>query len=170
MQLNKNIVLIGMMGAGKSTIGYLLSKKLGFKFIDVDRAIEKKTGEKITNIFKLKGEEYFREIEEKITLKILKSEKSVVALGGGSFLNSNIRKEALSKSITVWLDWNNSTILKRIYKSKKRPVTFGASNLEISQMISNRSKIYSLSKFKINCEKISKNMIVKKIVTLYEKF
>ena len=169
MQLNKKIVLVGMMGSGKSTIGYLLSKKLGLKFIDTDHAIENETGERIANIFKFKGEEYFRKIEEKITLKILKSENCIIALGGGSFLNANIRREALSKCITIWLNWNNATILKRISKSKKRPMAFGVSNFEMSQMISSRSKIYSLSKFKINCEKISKNMIVKKIVTIYER-
>ena len=169
MQLNKNIVLIGMMGSGKSTIGYLLSKKLRFKFIDIDQAIEIETGEKIADIFKFKGEEYFRKIEEKITVKILKSQNSVIALGGGAFLNENIRKEALSKCITVWLNWNNTTILKRIAKSKKRPLAFGIKNSEIIQMIAKRSKTYSLSKFKINCEKISKNMIVKKIVAIYER-
>ena len=169
MQLNKKIVLVGMMGSGKSTIGYLLSKKLGLKFIDTDRAIEKETGARIANIFKFKGEDYFRKIEEKITLKILKSEDCIIALGGGSFLNTNIRREILSKCITIWLNWNNTTILKRISKSKKRPMAFGISNLEMNQMISSRSKIYSLSKFKINCEKLSKNMIVKKIVTIYER-
>ena len=169
MQLNKNIVLIGMMGSGKSTIGYLLSKKLRFKFIDIDKAIEIETGEKIADIFKFKGEEYFRKIEEKITVKILKSQNSVIALGGGSFLNENIRKEAISKCITVWLNWNNATILKRIAKSKKRPLSFGIKNSDIIQMINKRSKTYSLSKFKINCEKITKNMIVKKIVAIYER-
>ena len=67
MQLNKSIVLVGMMGSGKSTIGYLLSKKLALKFIDIDREIEKETNEKIVNIFKFQGEENFRKIEEKIT-------------------------------------------------------------------------------------------------------
>ena len=147
MQLNKKIVLVGMMGSGKSTIGYLLSKKLGLKFIDTDHAIEKETGEKIANIFKFKGEDYFRKIEEKITLKILKSENHIISLGGGSFLNANIRREALSKCITIWLNWSNATILKRISKSKKRPMAFGVSNFEMSQMISSRSKIYSSIEF-----------------------
>ena len=169
MQLDKSIVLIGMMGSGKSTIGYLLSKKLGFKFIDIDHVIENETNEKIANIFKLKGEEYFRKIEEKITMKVLKSQNSVIALGGGGFLNVNIRKETLSKCITIWLNWNNLTILKRIAKSKKRPIAFGSSNSEIIQMISYRSKVYALSKYKINCEKLSKNMIVKKILKIYER-
>ena len=107
MQLNKKIVLVGMMGSGKSTIGYLLSKKLGLKFIDTDHAIENQTGERIANIFKFKGEDYFRKIEEKITLKILKSENCIIALGGGSFLKANIKKEYIKRIIfklkNVWL-------------------------------------------------------------------
>ena len=70
MQLNKKIVLVGMMGSGKSTIGYLLSKKLGLKFIDTDHAIENETGERIANIFKFKGEDYIRKIEEKIAFEM----------------------------------------------------------------------------------------------------
>ena len=69
MNLNKNIVLIGMMGSGKSTIGYLLSKSTNLKHVDIDKLIEKETGLKIYDIFEKKGEEYFRNLEEKITLK-----------------------------------------------------------------------------------------------------
>ena len=86
MDLNKNIVLIGMMGSGKSTIGYLLSKNINFNFLDVDKHIEKETNLKIHDIFQKKGENYFRDIEEKITLKLLKSKGKVIALGGGGFL------------------------------------------------------------------------------------
>ena len=64
MNLNKNIVLIGMMGSGKSTVGYLLSKSINLKFLDVDRIIEKETGSKIYDIFQIKGEAYFRNLEQ----------------------------------------------------------------------------------------------------------
>ena len=80
MNLNKNIVLIGMMGSGKSTIGYLLSKSTNLKYVDIDKLIEKEAGLKIYNIFEKKGEEYFRNLEEKITLKLLKNKKNI--LGG----------------------------------------------------------------------------------------
>jgi len=169
MQLNKNIVLLGMMGSGKSTIGYLLSKKLDLKFKDVDKIIEKETEHKISWIFESKGENYFRELEEKITLQLLKSDKNIISLGGGAFINESVRKQVLSKSLSFWLYWNNSTIIKRIFKSKKRPIAFKASSFEINKLITDRSKIYSLANFKINCEKLSKNMIIKKIIDIYEK-
>ena len=169
MQLNKNIVLLGMMGSGKSTIGYLLSKKLDLKFKDVDKIIEKETEHKISWIFESKGENYFRELEEKITLQLLKSDKNIISLGGGAFINENVRKQVLSKSLSFWLYWNNSTIIKRIFKSKKRPIAFKASSFEINKLITDRSKIYSLANYKINCEKLSKNMILKKIIDIYEK-
>ena len=169
MQLNKNIVLLGMMGSGKSTIGYLLSKKLDLKFKDVDKIIEKETEHKISWIFESKGENYFRELEEKITLQLLKSDKNIISLGGGAFINENVRKEVLSKSLSFWLYWNNSTIIKRISKSKKRPIVFKSSSFEINKLIADRSKIYSLANYKINCEKLSKNMIIKKIIDIYEK-
>ena len=169
MQLNKNIVLLGMMGSGKSTIGYLLSKKLDLKFKDVDKIIEKETEHKISWIFESKGENYFRELEEKITLQLLKSDKNIISLGGGAFINESVRKQVLSKSLSFWLYWNNSTIIKRIFKSKKRPIAFKASSFEINKLITDRSKIYSLANYKINCEKLSKNMIIKKIIDIYEK-
>ena len=169
MQLNKNIVLLGMMGSGKSTIGYLLSKKLDLKFKDVDKIIEKETEHKISWIFESKGENYFRELEEEITLRLLKSDKNIISLGGGAFINESVRKQVLSKSLSFWLYWNNSTIIKRIFKSKKRPIAFKASSFEINKLITDRSKIYSLANYKINCEKLSKNMIIKKIIDIYEK-
>ena len=101
MNLNKNIVLLGMMGSGKSTIGFLLSKKINCSFLDVDKFIEKETNLKIHDIFQKKGENYFRDIEEKITLKLLKNKGKVISLGGGGFLNKNIRKEILKNQSKI---------------------------------------------------------------------
>ena len=169
MNLNKNIVLLGMMGSGKSTIGYLLSKNINFNFLDVDKFIEKEAGLKIYDIFKKKGEIYFRNLEEKVTLRLLKSNENIISLGGGGFLNKNIRKEILKNHISFWLNWNNSTIINRIKKSKKRPIAFNSNENILKKMMIERSNIYSEAKFKINCETLSKNVIVKKILKLYEK-
>ena len=169
MVLNKNIVLIGMMGSGKSTIGYLLSKKIGAKFEDIDKTIEIETGHKINDIFAKKGELYFRNLEEKITLRLLKSKRKIISLGGGGFINKNIRKEVLNNNLSFWLNWKNSTLIKRIKKSKKRPVAFYSNKNNLKKLISERSKIYSEANFKINCETLSKNMIVNQIIDFYEK-
>ena len=169
MNLNKkNIVLIGMMGSGKSTIGYLLSKTIDLKFIDIDKTIEKETSLKIHNIFEKKGEAYFRNLEEKITLKFLKSKRKIISLGGGGFLNKNIRKETLINNVSFWLNWKSKTIIKRIYKSKKRPLAFDVSENDLKKIIIERSKTYSEANFKINCESLTKNMIVNQIKNLYE--
>ena len=170
MDLNKkNIVLIGMMGSGKSTIGYLLSKSIDLKFIDIDKAIEKEIGLKIHNIFEKKGETYFRNLEEKISLKFLKSKRKIISLGGGGFLNRNIRKETLINNVSFWLNWKSTTIIKRIYKSKKRPLAFNSNENDLKKIIIQRSKTYSEANFKINCESLTKNMIVNQIKSLYEK-
>ena len=169
MKSNKNLVLLGMMGSGKSTIGYLLSKNLNIKFNDVDEIIEREEGCKISKIFEKKGEIYFRKIEERISLKLLRSNKKIISLGGGGFINDNVRNEVLSNHISFWLDWNNSTLINRIKSSKKRPIAFNSTENQIKKLIYERSKMYSMANFKINCEKFSKNEIVKKIKDIYEK-
>ena len=169
MILNKNIVLVGMMGSGKSAIGYLLSKSTNLKHVDIDKLIEKETGIKIYDIFEKKGEEYFRNLEEKITLKLLKNKKNIISLGGGGFINKNIRKEVLNNNISFWLNWRSSTIIKRILKSKKRPLTKNATENDLKKLINDRLKIYSEANFKINCENLKKSMITKQIIEIYEK-
>ena len=93
----------------------------------------------------------------------------IISLGGGAFLNKNIRKEILKNHISFWLSWKNSTIIKRILKSKKRPIAFNSTESDLKKLITERSDIYSKANFKINCETFTKNMIVKQIVDLYEK-
>ena len=169
MQSKKNLVLIGMMGAGKSTIGRFLSKKLDLEFLDVDKKIEKEEGNKIYEIFQKNGENYFRKLEEKISLNLLDLNNKIISLGGGGFLNNRIREEVLSKSLSFWLNWHSSTLIKRISKSKKRPLVSNLNENKIKKLILDRSKIYYLANYKINCEKLTKNEIVNKIKYIYEK-
>ena len=168
MNLKKNLVFLGMMGSGKSSIGYLVSKKLNLSFIDIDNLIEAKTNMTIAEIFKEKGEDHFRVIEKKITLKTLKNIGAVVSLGGGGFINNEIRKEVLTNHFSFWLDWEDSILLKRIKDSKKRPLAFQLKDQQIRQLIKKRLKIYSKAQFKINCNKLTKTEIVKKIIKIYE--
>jgi len=165
---NKNLVFLGMMGSGKSSIGNLVSKKLDLPFIDIDSLIVENTGMSVSEIFEKKGEDYFRNLEEKITLKYLKRIKNVISLGGGGFINNKIRKEILAKHFSFWLNWDESILIRRIKNSKKRPLAFKSTNQEIRIIIKNRSKIYSNAQFKINCNNLTKTEIVKKIIKIYE--
>ncbi len=168
MKSKRNLVLLGMMGSGKSTIGYLLSKSLDLEFCDIDLIIEKEVGCKIAEIFNREGESSFRKIEEKTSIKILKLKNKVISLGGGAFLNENIRKEVLSNNISFWLDWKKDTLINRIKRNNKRPIVNNSDENELKKLISKRIKIYSMADFKINCEKFSKNEIIEKIADIYE--
>ena len=168
MNLNKNLVFLGMMGSGKSSIGNLVSKKLNLPFIDVDNLIVESTGMSISEIFDKKSESYFRNLEEKITLKCLQKNKNVISLGGGGFINAKIRKEILTNHLSFWLKWDESILIRRIKDNKKRPLVFKSTSQEIRSIIKNRSKIYSNAQFKINCNNLTKTEIVKKIIKIYE--
>ena len=168
MKLNKNLVLVGMMGSGKSSIGKIVSKKLEFEFIDTDNKIEEIEKKPISEIFKKNGEKYFRNIEEETTLKSLKLKNKVIALGGGGFLNPNIRKYILNKCISVWLNWKNEKLIDRIKNSKKRPLANKLNSSELIKLIIKRTTIYNLSHYKINCDKLNKKQIVNKIIEYYE--
>jgi len=169
MKLNKNLVLLGMMGSGKSTIGLSISKKLNTNFFDIDKIIEEDQGMRISEIFEKKGEKFFRNIEEKTTLGILKSSQSVISLGGGSWLNEKIRKEIkLNNNISFWLNWDTAIILNRIKKNNRRPLIKDLNETQIQKLILKRSKVYSKADFEINCDKLTKEQIIKKILKIYE--
>ena len=140
MNLNKNLVFLGMMGSGKSSIGAMVSKKLNIPFIDIDNLIEEHAGMTISEIFKVNGEAYFRNLEEKITIKSLKYKKVVVSLGGGSFVNDKIRKDILKNHFSFWLDWDDLILIKRIKGSKKRPLASNSTDLEIKAIINKERK------------------------------
>ena len=168
MKSKKNLVFIGMMGSGKTSIGLLISKKLNLQFYDIDQIIEKELKMSISDIFEKKGEEFFRDFEEKTTLKILKKKWIVVSLGGGAFINKKIREEILKNHLSFWLNWNSKTLIQRIQKNSKRPIALKSSFDELIDLMRKRSLVYSKSKYKINCEQLSKNEIVNKVTNIYE--
>ena len=168
MKSKENLVFLGMMGSGKSSIGSLVAKKLKLNFIDVDKVIEKELGISISKIFETKGEVYFRKFEEKITLKILKINSAVVSLGGGAFVNKIIRTEVLKNHISFWLNWNSEILLNRIKNSKKRPLAINSTENELIDLIKKRSNIYSKALYEIKCDKMSKSEIVQKVLKNYE--
>ena len=125
---------------------------------------------KITKIFETKGEDYFRKMEENITLKILKKNKCVISLGGGAFLNKNIKNEILNNHISFWLNWSPRILVERIKNSKKRPIAFNSTNNELIELIKKRSITYSKALYKIDCDKLTKNEITNKVLDIYEAY
>ena len=168
--MGKNLTLTGMMGVGKSTIGKNLAKKLKYNFIDVDKLIEAEEGVSINLIFKNKSESYFRKIENDITLSELKKDNSVISLGGGAFLNNSIRKSAKKLSISFWLDVPINKLIKRLTKSRRRPLLFKKNISETAKKIYfDRKKIYNEADYRIKCGSLKSEDIVNKILNLYEK-
>ena len=159
-----------MMGVGKSTIGRILAKKLKFTFIDIDKLIELKEGCSINVIFKNKGENYFRRLENNITLQELKKTNSVISLGGGAFLNKSIRQNVKKLSVSFWLDVATDLLIKRLEKAKKRPLLY-KKNLKdtVKKIYLDRKKTYNEAEFKIKCSYLKSNEIADKVLKLYEK-
>ena len=168
MKSKKNLVLLGMMGSGKSTIGFLVSKKLNLKFVDIDQVIEKEIGMKINEIFRTKKEKFFRNLEEKITIKSLNLDKKVISLGGGAFLNEKIQNIVLKNNISFWLNLDSATLLKRIRINNNRPIVTNSSDNQLIKLMSQREKIYSKANFTIKCDGLKKVEVVNKIVEIYE--
>jgi len=168
MKSKENLVFLGMMGSGKSSIGSLVAKKLKLNFIDIDKEIEKNLNTTIKKIFEVKGEDYFRIIEEQITLKKLKLNSTVISLGGGAFTNNNIRKEIIKNHLSFWLNWDDKILLNRIKNSRKRPLAFNATDTELIDLIKKRSNIYSKALYEIKCDNLTKSEIVNEILEIYE--
>ena len=169
MESNKNLVFLGMMGSGKTTLGKIVSKKLNKNFIDIDHEIEIREKMKISELFLKKGEPFFRKLEEKISLQNLKKKNTVISLGGGAFINKKIQSEVLKNHISFWLKWDNKNLINRIKNSQKRPIAIQLSDNDLNKLIDKRSKIYAKANYQIKCDKLSKIEIVNKIMELNEK-
>ena len=157
-----------MMGVGKTGIGKYVARRLKVNFFDIDKLIEKKNKMKITEIFKTKGEIYFRKEEEFVTIKYLNKKESIISLGGGGFINDKIRKKVLSECFSVWLNVNLEIIYTRLKNSKKRPLIYKNNQNNIGKIFMERKKIYSLADHEINCENLNLNQISNRIIKLYE--
>ena len=159
-----------MMGVGKSTVGKNLAQKLSYNFVDIDRTIESREGSTINLIFKNKSESYFRKLENEISLEKLKKKNTVISLGGGAFLNKSIRREIKNTSVSFWLDVDVSELIKRLKKTKKRPLLYNKNlNVTVNKIYLERKKTYSEADFRIKCNFLGPDKIVDKILKLYEK-
>ena len=166
----KNLVLTGMMGVGKSTIGKNLAKRLSYNFVDIDKLIEDREGCSINVIFKNKSESYFRKIETSLSLQELKKNNTIISLGGGAFLNNSIRRAVKDSSVSFWLDVNINELIKRLGKTKKRPLLFKKNIKDtVSKIYLERKRTYSEADFRIKCNFLNPEAVVDKIIKLYEK-
>ena len=167
--MKKNLVLTGMMGVGKSTIGKRLAKKLKLKFYDIDKIIEKKEKKTITEIFETKGQDYFRKIEKKISLDILKKNNSVIALGGGSIVSRKVRESINKNSFSIYLKVDIKTLVDRIKNTRKRPLLNNVDRNEVlERLYEQRKKFYSKANLIIE-NNFEKQEIVHKINSVIEK-
>lgn len=166
----RKITLIGMMGSGKTTIGKILSEQTGISAIDLDDFIENKENESISEIFKTKGEQYFRTVEA-ITIKELTQTTSsqILSLGGGTFENEQTRELLLKNSTVIYLETTPEEIFKRIQKTNNRPLLKNNMTIEkISEIIAQRKNNYNLAHHKILTDGKTPSKIAEEILGALE--
>ncbi len=169
--MKKNLILLGMMGVGKTTLGKLVAKNQDLEFIDTDANIEDKNSMTINEIFEQKGENFFRLEEKKEILNSLSKQGCVIALGGGAFMNKTIRESVLKNAISVWLDIDLKILNQRLKWNQKRPLLKKYNNQKkLNELYEQRKNIYQLANHKIVCDKLNKEDIVNRIIRLYEKY
>lgn len=172
--MNK-IFLMGYMGSGKSTIGKILANKVNFNWIDLDLLIEKKEGLPVKDIFKFKGELYFRKLENQVLIELLNSDENcIVSLGGGTPCYSNnielLKKDAYT---TIYLKRSIEYLSKKLHSKKnERPLIADKNEYELNDFIAKalfeRSFFYNQSKYIINGDNKSKVEIANEIINLIQ--
>ena len=161
LDINKPIVLVGLMGSGKSTIGYRLAKKLRMAFVDTDNLVEERVGCSISEMYKYAGEQFFNEKEEEILHEILNDKPCVISTGGGTFAIEKNRKLILEKAISVWLKADYNIILERVSRRNTRPLLEVGDKAEtIRALIDEKYPIYALADIHINSDESPHMLIV----------
>src|SRR5712691_4523952 len=139
----RSIVLVGMMGAGKSTIGRRLSARLRLPFLDADMEIEAAAGMSIPDIFEAHGEPHFRDGEARVIARLLDSGPAVIATGGGAFLREETRSRIGSKAVSIWLKADADIIMKRVKRRADRPLLRTADPAAtVGRLIEEREPVY----------------------------
>ena len=121
-RIDRPIVLVGLMGAGKTTVGRKLATLLGSDFVDADEEIERAAQQSIPEIFETYGEEYFRDGERRVIARLMGERDGVIATGGGAFVNDETRALILEKAIAVWIDCSVETLVERTGRRDTRPL------------------------------------------------
>jgi len=147
---NRSIVLIGLMGAGKTTIGRRLAARLGLPFVDSDQAIEEAAGQSIADIFTTHGEAHFRTGERKVISRLLKNGPQVLATGGGAFMNPQTREKIQESGISIWLKASLEILMERVQRRSHRPLLQEPDPEAImKKLINERYPVYAQADFTV---------------------
>ncbi len=161
----RSIVLVGMMGAGKSSIGRRLAARLGIPFVDADAEIEKAAGMTIAEIFSAHGESYFRAGEARVIARLLEGGPQVLATGGGAFMNADTRAAIQQKGVSVWLRATIEVLLRRIKRRSDRPLLQDVDPAEtLTRLIKERYPIYAEADLAVESREITHDVIVDEII------
>jgi shikimate kinase len=161
----RSIVLVGMMGAGKSSIGRRLAARLGLPFIDADTEIEAAAGMSISDMFETHGEPYFRSGEARVIARLLEHGPQVLATGGGAFMNEQTRALVRHKGVSVWLRADFDVLMRRIKRRTDRPLlqtSDPAATLE--KLIAERYPVYGEADVTVFSREVPHDTIVDEII------
>ena len=162
----RTVTLVGMMGAGKSSIGRRLALRLGIPFVDADVEIEKAAGMTINDIFAVRGEAEFRAGEARVILRLLESGPQVLATGGGAFTNPDTRAAIAAKGISIWLKAEFDVLMKRIKRRHDRPLLKTADpGATLRKLIEERDPVYALADLTVQSREVMHEKIVDEIVS-----
>jgi len=161
----RSIVLVGMMGAGKSTIGRRLAARLRLPFLDADAEIETAAGMSIPDIFESHGEPHFRDGEARVIARLLETGPSILATGGGAFMREETRNRIRDKAVSIWLKADADTILKRVKRRVDRPLLQTADPAAtIGRLIDERHPVYQLADITIASREVLHEKIVEECI------
>jgi shikimate kinase len=166
------VVLIGMMGAGKSTIGRRMAARLRLPFVDADTEIETAAGMSIPDIFATHGEADFRAGEARVIARLLDGGAQVLATGGGAFMNADTRAAMRTKAVSIWLNADFDVLMRRVTKRKnERPLLQTADPAEtLRRLLVEREPIYALADLSVKSRDVSHDAIVAEIMTVLAAF
>lgn len=152
-RIDRPVVLVGLMGAGKSTVGRKLAGFLGRSFIDADDAIEEAAQRKVSEIFEEFGEPYFRDGERRVIARLIEENSGVIATGGGAFVDPETRALILEKAIAVWIDCDIDTLVERTSRRNHRPLLKTGDPKEIlTNLLEERREFYSQAQVRVLSE------------------
>ena len=161
-----SIVMVGMMGAGKSSIGRRLAARLGIPFADADAEIEQAAGMSIADIFEAHGEPSFRSGEARVIARLLEHGPQVLATGGGAFMNPQTRVNIHRKGISVWLKAEHDVLARRLRRRSDRPLLKTADPMAtLTSLLAKRDPIYGEANIVVVSRDVSHEVIVDEIVT-----